>query len=70
MRKKLLYFITFFSILFIFIIFFKGLDENNLYQPLESYSGKIKDFKSKDFFLNHSLHYAWNNYCDALIEFN
>ena len=57
MKKKLLYFIICSSILFIFIIFFKGLYENNLYQPIKNHNGKIKDFKTKDLFLNNDIYF-------------
>jgi cytochrome c biogenesis protein CcmG/thiol:disulfide interchange protein DsbE len=52
MKNKLKLIIIFVSLIFCFIIFYKGLDKSNTYTPKTNIEKSLPTFKAKDFSLN------------------
>ena len=55
MKKNIIYSILFLFFLFIFSIFYVGLDKSNLYIPKEIKNKKLEQFSSNELFSNEEL---------------
>ena len=55
MKKKILSFFIFLVFGVIFIIFYKGLEDSNIYAPNVNINNEIPVFKTKDFYSGKSL---------------
>ena len=55
MKKKFLPLFMFIVFVFIFIVFYKGLEDSNIYTPDTKLKSKVPIFKTKDFYSGVSL---------------
>ena len=55
MKKKILSFFIFLVFGIVFIIFYKGLEDSNIYAPNVNINNEIPVFKTKDFYSGKSL---------------